>query len=158
MERAKTILLKIAVCIIGITVLALCIFWLPWQANVLAKMYPEFAYLQYPLLIGLYVTAIPFFFALYQAFRLLNYIDNDIAFSKLSVKALRKIQYCAITICFLYVAGFILLTSQNASNPGILLIGLIIAFSSGVIAVFTAVLQKLLKNALDIKSENDLTV
>jgi len=32
------------------------------------------------------------------------------------------------------------------------------SFTSAVIAVFAAVLQKLLKEAIDIKSENDLTV
>lgn len=48
--------------------------------------------------------------------------------------------------------------SQNALHPGIAIIGLTIIFTSVVIAVFTAVLQKLLKNVLDIKSENDFTV
>ena len=40
------------------------------------------------------------------------------------------------------------------------LVGLpvIIIFASSLIAVFAAVLQKLLKEAIDIKSENDLTV
>jgi capsular polysaccharide biosynthesis protein len=35
---------------------------------------------------------------------------------------------------------------------------MVIIFASLVIAVFAAVLQKLIKNAIDIKSENDLTV
>ena len=42
--------------------------------------------------------------------------------------------------------------------PGVILIGLILIFASMVIAVFAAVLQKLLKEAIDIKSENDLIV
>lgn len=158
MERGTTLFLKVAVFLIGITVLALCIFLLPWLANYTAEMYPEFAYLQYPILFGLYITAIPFFIALYQALKLLNYIDNNNAFSELSVKALKYIKYCAVTISILYVIGIIFLMSQNASQPGIAVIGLTIIFTSAVIAVFTAVLQKLLKNALDIKSENDLTV
>ena len=133
MKRGTTVFLKIAVFLIGITVLALCIFWLPWLANDTAEMFPEFAFLQYPVLIGLYVTVIPFFLALYQALKLLNYIENNNAFSELSVKVLKYIKYCAI-------------------------IGLTIIFTSVVIAVFTAVLQKLLKNVLDIKSENDFTV
>ncbi|NEU31970.1 DUF2975 domain-containing protein [bacterium LRH843] len=140
------------------TVLALCIFWLPWRADVLANMYPEFAYLQYPLLIGLYLTAIPFYYALYQALRMLKIIDQNHAFSNLSVGALRSIKYCALIISVMYVLGFATLSSLNASNPGILLIGLIIAFTSCVIAVFSAVLQKLLAYAIDLKSENDLTV
>jgi ABC-type nitrate/sulfonate/bicarbonate transport system permease component len=42
--------------------------------------------------------------------------------------------------------------------PGIILIGLVIIFASIVIAVFAAVLEKLLKKAIDIKAENDLTI
>ena len=42
--------------------------------------------------------------------------------------------------------------------PGIIVIGLVIIFASMVIAVFAAVLQRLLQEAIDIKSENDLTV
>ncbi|MDL4839805.1 DUF2975 domain-containing protein [Aquibacillus rhizosphaerae] len=140
--------------ITGITVLALCIYWLPWQADLFARMYPAFAYLQYLLLIGLYLTAIPFFYALYQAFRMLSYIDKGTAFSELTVKALKYIKYCATIISCMYVAGFITLLSLNAANPGILIIGLIITFSSGMIALFSAVLQNLLKNAINIKLGN----
>ncbi|MFJ7407600.1 MULTISPECIES: DUF2975 domain-containing protein [unclassified Lysinibacillus] len=158
MKQGTIIFLKIAVFLIGITVLVLCIFWLPWLANDTAEMFSELAYLQYPVLIGLYVTTIPFFLALYQALRLLNCIENNNAFSELSVKVLKYIKYCAITISILYVIGTIFFMSQNALHPGIAIIGFTIIFTSVVIAVFTAVLQKLLKNALDIKSENDLTV
>jgi len=157
-RQITTLLLKIALFIIGITILALCTYWLPWQANVLAGMYPEFAHLQYPLLIGIYMTAIPFFFALYQTLNILSHIDKNIAFSELSVKALNYIKYCAITISILYVVGIIILNTQNAGNPGILLLGLVIIFASIVITVFAAVLQELLKKAIDIKSDNDLTI
>lgn len=48
--------------------------------------------------------------------------------------------------------------AERDDAPGIIVIGLIIIFASMVIAVFAAVLQKLLKEAIAIKSENDLTV
>lgn len=50
------------------------------------------------------------------------------------------------------------LMAEIDDAPGIIVIGLVIIFASMVIAVFAAVLQKLLKEAIDIKSENDLTV
>ena len=156
--KGETLFLKVAVILIGIPVLALCIFGLPWTANEAAKHYP--AYFLYPVLIGLYAAAIPFFFALYQTLKLLSYIDKNKAFSELSVKALKNIKYCAITISTLYVVVMPLLyiMAEVDDAPGIILIGLVIIFTSMVIAVFAAVLQKLLKNAIDIKSENDLTV
>ncbi|CAH0346691.1 DUF2975 domain-containing protein [Bacillus sp. CECT 9360] len=158
MKQGTTLFLKVAVFIIGITILSLCIFYLPWSANYTTERFPEFSHLKYPVLIGLNVTTIPFFFALYQALKLLNYIENKKAFSDLSVKTLHYIKYCAISISVLYVLGGIVLILESALHPGIAIIGFIIIFSSVVIALFTTVLQMLLKNALDIKSESDLTV
>ena len=158
MERGTTLFLKVTVFLIGIPILALCIFWLPWIANEIAEHYPSF--LLYPALIGLYGSAIAYFAALYQAFRLLSLIDKNNAFSDLAVRGLKNIKYCAITISILNVAvlPLLFLIAQEDDAPGLAAIGLVIPFASIVIAVFAAVLQKLLKNAIDIKSENDLTV
>lgn len=160
MKRGSTLFLKIAVILIGIPVLALCIFLVPKIANYAAELYPDFAYMKYLLLIDLYAAAIPFYFALYQAFKLLSYIDKNEAFSELSVRALKNIKYCAITISILYVVGMPLfyLMAEIDDAPGIILIGLVIIFASVVIVVFAAVLQRLLQEAINIKSENDLTV
>jgi hypothetical protein len=160
MKRGTTLFLKIAVILIGIPVLALCIFLVPEIANFAAELYPNMAYIKYLVFIDLYAAAIPFYFALYQAFKLLSYIDKNKAFSDLSVKALRNIKYCAITISVLYVVGMPLffLMGDKDDAPGVIVIGMVMIFASMVIAVFAAVLQKLLKDAIDIKSENDLTV
>jgi len=48
--------------------------------------------------------------------------------------------------------------ADEEDAPGVIVIGLIIPCVSFVVAVFAAVLQKLLRNAVDMKSENDLTV
>ncbi|RCW48420.1 DUF2975 domain-containing protein [Paenibacillus prosopidis] len=156
--KRETLFLKVTVILIGIPIILLCLFWLPWIANEAAEHYP--AFLLYLALIGLYVSTIPFFVALFQAFRLLSYIDKNKAFSDLSVRALKNIKYCAITISILNLAvlPLLVLMAEMDDAPGLAVIGLVIPFASFVIAVFAAVLQKLLKNAIDIKSENDLTV
>ncbi|OIS71489.1 hypothetical protein A4A35_21120, partial [Bacillus subtilis] len=132
----------------------------PKIANYSAELLPNIVYIKYLVFIYLYVTAIPFYFALYQAFKLLSYIDKNKAFSGLSVRALKNIKYCAVTISIFYAAGMpvFYLIADIDDAPGIIVIGLVIIFASMVIAVFAAVLQKLLKEAIDIKSENDLTV
>ncbi|WP_219192136.1 DUF2975 domain-containing protein [Bacillus paralicheniformis] len=160
MKRGSTLFLKIAVILIGIPVLALCIFFVPKIAYFAADLYPDISYLKYLVYIDLYAAAIPFYFALYQAFKLLSYIDHNKAFSKLSVRALKNIKYCAIIISILLAAGMPLfyLIAEMDDAPGIILIGLVLIFASMVIAVFAAVLQRLLQEAIDIKSENDLTV
>nr|WP_097610150.1 DUF2975 domain-containing protein [Bacillus cereus] len=130
------------------------------MGNYAAELYPDIAYIKYLVLINLYATVIPFYFALYEAFKLVSYIDKGNAFSKLSVRSLKKIKQCAITISILYVVGMPLfyLVAEKDDAPGIIIIGMILIFASMVIAVFAAVLQRLLKDAIDIKSENDLTV
>ncbi len=158
MKRGTTLFLKIAVILIGIPILALGIFGLPWLANNPAN--PDYAHILYPIIIGMYVSVIPFYFALFQAFKLLCYIDKNKAFSQISVKALKNIKYCAITISTLYVVmmPFVFLVAEKDDAPGLIIFGMVPVFASMVIAVFAAVLQKLLKEAIDIKSENDLTV
>lgn len=138
----------------------MCIFFVPEIANFAAELYPGISYLKYLVYADLYAAAIPFYFALYQAFKLLSYIDQNKAFSELSVRALKNIKYCAITISILFAAGMPLfyLIAEMDDAPGIILIGLVLIFASMVIAVFAAVLQRLLQEAIDIKSENDLTV
>jgi hypothetical protein len=160
MKRGTTLFLKIAVILIGLPVLAMCIFLVPEIGNYAEELYPDIAYMKYLVLIDLYAAAIPFYFALYQALKLLSYIDKNKAFSDLSVKALKNIKYCAITISVLYVVGMPLffLIGDKDDAPGVIVIGLVIIFASMVIAVFAAVLQRLLQEAIDIKSENDLIV
>ncbi|PEJ61095.1 DUF2975 domain-containing protein [Bacillus toyonensis] len=160
MKQGSTLFLKTAVILMGIPVLAMYIFLVPKIGNFAAELYPDIAYIKYLVFINLYATAIPYYFALYQTFKLLNYIDKNNAFSKLSVKALKNIKNSALTISVLYVLGMPLfyLVAERDDAPGIIIIGMIMIFASLVITVFAAVLQRLLKDAINIKSENDLTV
>ena len=158
--KPETLFLKLAVLLMGFPVLALCIFLVPELGNLAAKLLPEVNNIKYLVSIVFDASAIPFYFALYQAFKLLRYIDKNKAFSQISVKALKKIKHCAITISILHVLVLPLfyLFAEKDDAPGVIFVGLVVPFASMVIAVFAAVLQKLLKNAIDIKSENDLTI
>ena len=158
MKHGSTLFLKIAVFLIGTPVLALCILGFPWLSN--NPVNPDYDHMLYPILIGMYVSAIPFYVALYQAFKLLGYIDKNQAFSELSVKALKNIKICAITISVLYaiILPFVFMVAELDDAPGLVIIGMVPIFASMVIAVFAAVLQRLLQEAIDIKSENDLIV
>jgi hypothetical protein len=154
MKIGSTFFLRGVILLLGIAVLALCIFILPLAIG------SEKAGYYRPLLLGMYIAAIPFFIALYQALMLLKYIDKNKAFSILSIRALANIKYCAIVISALYGAGmpYIFYVADKDDAPGAIALGFVIIFASVVIAVFAAVLQKLVQNAIDIKSENDLTV
>lgn len=160
MKQVSTLFLKVTVILIGIPVLAMCIFLVPEIGNVASELLPNFPYINYLVPLIFYASAIPFYFGLYQAFKLLRYIDNNKAFSQISVDALKKIKYCAITISSLQVLLLPLfyIFAEIDDAPGVIFVGLLVPFASAVIAVFAAVLQKLLQEAIVIKSENDLTV
>ncbi|ETI68266.1 DUF2975 domain-containing protein [Neobacillus vireti] len=158
MKRGTVIWLKGTIFVIGIITFVISIFFLPGLAKEAAEMNPEYAYLRFPVLIGLYATEIPFFLALYQALKLLHYIEREVAFSELAVFSLGYIKKCAFIIIGLYVIGILMLAIQNALHPGIAIIGVVIIFAALVISLFSAVLQELLRSAIELKSENDLTV
>jgi len=153
MKKSSTIFLRVVIYLIGLVVAGLCIILLGVSIAGNAGMF-------LPLMLGMLAAAVPFFFALYQALLLLSYIDKNIAFSELSVKAIKRIKYFAGVISVLYalMMPYIIYVADRDDAPGAVIIGLVFIFAPFVIAVFAAVLERLLQNAIDIKSENDLTV
>ena len=115
-------------------------------------------YFHDPFLAYIYFGTLPFFFALYQAFKLLGYIEQNKTFSPDSVRVLRNIKYCAMIIVGLVapLIPYAFFIAEEA--PPLVVMSIVIIFTSSVIATFAALLQKLFQNAVDIKSENDLTV
>ncbi|MBM7567271.1 DUF2975 domain-containing protein [Paenibacillus sacheonensis] len=160
MERGTTLFLKATLILLGIPILALCIFLVPQIADYAVELYPGHGYLRVLIYIDLYASAIPFYLALFQSFRLLSYIDKNVAFSDLSVRSLKNIKSCAIACSIIFVLGMPLfyLFAERDDSPGVIVVGMLLIFASLVIAFFAAVLQRLLQEAIDIKSENDLTV
>lgn len=158
--KPKTLFLKLALVVIGIPILALCIFFVPKFASFAAELYPNHSYIQFYAYFLFYGTTIPFYYALYQAYKLLKYIDQNEAFSSYSVIAIEKIKYSAVSISLLHIVGLPLfyLVAERDDAPGFIIIGMMFVFASMVVAVFAAVLEKLLKEAIEIKIENDLTV
>ncbi|MGD7045991.1 DUF2975 domain-containing protein [Jeotgalibacillus proteolyticus] len=157
-KQGSTLFLKTAVILMGIPVLALSVACMPWLVE--NPVNPDYSHILYPIVIGLYLSVIPYFITLFQAFKLLGYIDKNQAFSLLSVKALKKIKYCALIISAVYAAilPFVFLVAQLDDAPGLILIGMVPVGASFIIAIFAAVLQQLLKQAIDLKEENDLMV
>lgn len=160
MKRGSTIFLQIVIVLIGIGVLALML-WEPHieGRNAHATLFE--IYFKDPFLAYAYTASIAFFAALYQAFKLLGYIGRNEVFSQRSVKALRTIKYCAMTLVAFIMgaeAYFFLIRRGEDDIAGGVAVGLLLIFVSAVIATAAAVFEKLLQSAVDMKSENDLTV
>lgn len=160
MKRGSTIFLRLAVIAFGLIVLALCVFAVPSLGRGIAIELPSIAFMQYPFVIAMYLSALAFYLAVFQAFKLLNYIDKNTAFSDASVMALKHIKHCAIaiTVCFATTLPIFFAFAQMDDAPGVVLIGMAITCIPFIVAVFATILQMLLKNAIDIKKESELTV
>jgi len=159
MKRSSTIFLQVVIVLIGIGTLAL-LLWEPRIEGRNAHATNFEIYFKDPFLLLVYIGSIPFFVALYQAIKVLGYTGQNQIFSPAAVKALRTIKLCALTIIGFVVVEeiFIMLTHGNDDAAGGVFMGVLITFGSIVIAAAAAMFERILQNAVDIKSENDLTV
>jgi len=158
MKRSSTIFLQAVIVLSGIGALALML-WEPRieGRNAHATLFE--IYFKDPFLAYAYIASIPFFVALYQAFKVLGYVRHNQTFSQTTVKALRTIKYCAIAIIgFVAVSIIFIIFADKDDRPAGVFMRILITFGSIVIATSAAVFERILQNAVDIKSENDLTV
>jgi hypothetical protein len=158
--RGSTIFLRVVIVLIGIGALT----WMLWEPHLEGRNAHATTfeiYFKDPFLAYAYLASIAFFIALYQAFTLLRYIGQNRVFSLDSIKALRTIKYCAVTLVAMigaavaYLSIFVRGTDDIAGGVAM---GVVLIFGSVVIATAAAVFERLLQKAVDIKSENDLTV
>jgi hypothetical protein len=158
-KRGSTAFLQIVIVLIALGALAL-LLWEPHIEGRNAKATVFEIYFNDPFLAYAYIASIPFFVALYQAFRVLGYAGKNLVFSQPAVKAMRTIKLCAIAIIgFVVVGEVFILKHDDKEDPGAgVFMGLLVIFASAVIATAAAVFERILQNAVDIKSENDLTV
>ena len=159
MKKSSTIFLQLVIVLIGIVALGIMIRFPLTEGR--ATNLDLFSIYADPFIIYGYAVSIAFFVALYKAFKLLGYIGQNKVFSLGSVKALRTIKYCAIVLSIsIVMAVLFIMTSHNKDDDpaGFIAMGILTTFISIVIATAAAVFEKTLQSAVDIKSENDLTV
>ena len=77
------------------------------------------------------------------------------------MKALRTIKYCAMSLVGFLVGAeayfFIVMRGKDDIAGGVMM-GLLLMFVSAVVATAAAVFERTLQSAVELKSENDLTV
>jgi|SRR3989344_1082208 len=158
MKKSSTIFLRVVLVALGIAALIVLIRFPLTEGR--AVNLDLFSIYSDPFIIYGYMASIPFFVALCQAFKLLGYIGQNKVFSLSSVKTLRIIKYCAITQGILIVLAilYIRVSVKDDDPAGFIAIGILTTLISIVLATAAAVFEKLLQSAVEIKSENDLTV
>jgi len=160
MKKSSTIILQIVTILIGISALAFML-WEPQLEgrNVNATLFE--IYFKDAFLACVYIASIPFFVAVYKIFKVLGYAGQNKVFSEPAVRALRTIKYCTTALVGFVVAGeaylFIVQRGKDDIAGGVFM-GLLLIFVFGVITIVSAMFEKNVQNAVDIKSQNDLTV
>ena len=160
MKRASTIFLQAVIVAFGIGALVLML-WEPHIEGRNVDATPFEIYFKDPFLAYVYTASIAFFLALYQAFKLLGYIGQNKIFSLNSVRALRTIKYCAMSLVGFILAAeaYIFIAVRGTDDiAGGVAIGVVLIFVFVVVAAAAAVFERLLQNAVEIKVENELTV
>jgi len=135
LERSSTLFLRLILLVLTIGVLVLCGFLLYQIIQSDSLGYYR------PILMGLVISAIPLIYIFYQAYNLLNNIDNNLSLTDSSVNSLRIIKVCSFIISLMYLIGspFIFNVAQQDDAPGVVLINIILImgpFSVGVFTIF----------------------
>lgn len=159
MKRISVIFLQVVIVLIGLVALGMLI-GLPLTEGRATNL-DLFGIYSDPFILYGYAASSAFFIALYKAFRLLGYIGRNKIFSPDAVGALKSIKYCAIALSILIAAAGIYISvfhHKDDDPAGFLAICIVTTFVSAVIATAAAIFEKILQNAIDMKSENDLTI
>lgn len=167
MKKGSTIFLQVVIVALGLSVLVF-LLWEPTAEGVNTNATSLYGiYFDDPFLAYIYLSSIPFFVGLYQAIKVLGYVGQNKIFSQEAVNALRTIKYCALVTAGAIVAAITFLIIHARLYPeigaqdgpeGTIMLGIVATFLTITTTTAAAVFEKILKKAVDMKSENDLTV
>lgn len=105
-------------------------------------------YFKDPFLAYAYLASTPFFAALYQAFKVLGLIGRGKAFSPETVKALRTIKLCGLALIgFAALGEVFILLGESDDHAGGVVMGILFAFGSAVVAAGAAALERIFRRA-----------
>lgn len=158
MKKSSTLFLKLILFVVAIVTLFFALLF-P-QAEGRASGLDLFSIYADPLIIFVYLALVPFFSGLFQAFKLLNLIDANKAFSKNAVTSLKNIKLASMSLIgfILLAIAYIRIFVKGDDSAGPTMLGIIMSLAFATIAVAANIFQKLFQNAIDLKSENDLTI
>lgn len=108
---------RILVYLTGFTTLALSTFWLPWQVGETARINPSLSYLQYPLLLCIYLTLFPFMYALHETDQLLARAADEQAVTTYLDRSLKRIAYSILLVAFIYLVACGILLGTGIPVP-----------------------------------------
>jgi hypothetical protein len=144
-QKLPTLILRLLALLSAIAGILLCIFALPPFSTAIAKHFPEFAFLQYSILIGTYSAAACFFFALFHFWLVLDSIDRTGALPAKNLKMIRFSTIVFTILFFIFAMPVIFLAADADDAPGAILIGAFIGSLPLGVAAVAAILERILQ-------------
>ena len=148
MKRASTLVLKVTILFIGIGVFISMIRFPQIEGRAadldLISIYRD------PFIIYIYISSIPFFILLHQAFKFLDYSEKNKTSTKSALNSLRNIKYCGvILIGLIFLAILYIRVFVNGDDPeGPTSLGIFTIFVFSVIAITASVFQKRIEKTI----------
>jgi hypothetical protein len=134
--------LQSVVVLVGIAALAF-LLWEPRVEGVNANA-TNFEVYADPFIVFVYAGSVPFFIALYQAFRVLGYAAQGKAFSPEVMSALRTMKRCgAVMVGFVVVGEIFILSSGTDDRPPALFMGMLVTIGSLTIVAMATTLERI---------------
>ena len=146
MKKLNAYVLSGLLIFIGLIIFLLCAFVLPSIADDVVGHSPEVGHLKYPILLGMYATAIPFFYAIYATIVIIFTAEKESIYAGKIKHYLKQISYCAASIVILYIAGFTILDVSQALPPIVAVLGVIIIVVSSIVATAALFIRNVLYN------------
>ena len=149
LPRSLALCLQVVTMLIGICILGF-LLWEPHVEGRNAHATVFEIYFKDPFLAYVYVGSIPFFVAVYRAFKLFNDVRRNETFSLLTLNDLRAINRCAITLVGFIAGGvvFILIFGDGEDRPAGIFMSALFASGASVIAIAASKFAHYLQTAL----------
>lgn len=150
--------LRAVLVILGVGILGFAVFYLPYFAELAAAYYEDLAFLKTPILIFVYISAVPFYIALFQGYKICNTIVNNNPFSTGNLKSFKIASFSALAVSVMYFAGTGVFAILKVERPILYIVFVLIGVCALVFTLLCEVLNQLLSKAIELREENDLTV
>lgn len=149
MRRRTATILQVLTAFIGIAVLTL-LLWEPHVEGRNAHAALTAIYFRDPFLAFVYVGSIPFFFATYQAVRLLGWVGSrETASSERAARAAGVIRECAVLTIGFILVGVAILMFVGEERPPAIVLGVLATLPVLLIGASTTAYERALRNAVD---------
>lgn len=117
MRRRRVQVCRIMLYLAGFIILVFSTFWLPWHVGETARLNPPLSYLQYSLLLCIYLTLFPFLYTLYHVDRLLDCAEKEKPSLGCLSRSLQRIGWAQLLVALIYLGAWLLLLSTGLPVP-----------------------------------------